>query len=50
MQQPIGEIIRKHLVPAENYIYGFADMTGLLDMKFTGFNYGIQNGKIPDND
>jgi hypothetical protein len=48
MQQQIGEIIRRHLVPSENYIYGFADLTGLLDKKFSGFNYGISIGKKLD--
>lgn len=40
----IENIIRKHLLPAENYIYGFADLAGLLRKKFTGFNYGISIG------
>ena len=42
----IETILKSHLVPAENYIYGFADMTGLLGTKFPGFNYGISIGKI----
>jgi epoxyqueuosine reductase len=40
----IENIIRKHLLPAENYIYGFADLTGLLQKKFKGFNFGISIG------
>ena len=27
----IENIIREHLLPAENYIYGFANLTGLLE-------------------
>jgi epoxyqueuosine reductase len=45
MQHKIEKIIRSHLIPAENYIYGFADLTGLLDRKFEGFNYGISIGR-----
>ena len=40
----IERIIQRHLFPADNYIYGFADMTGLLTDKFQGFNYGISIG------
>jgi epoxyqueuosine reductase QueG len=40
----IENIVQKHLVPDENYIYGFADLNGLLDKKFIGFNYGISIG------
>jgi epoxyqueuosine reductase len=49
MQRQIVKIIRKHLIPADNYIYGFADLTGLLDVKFTGFNYGISLGRKLDD-
>ena len=48
MQEKIVEIIRKHLIPSENYIYGFANLTGLLDKKFSGFNYGISIGRRLD--
>jgi len=44
MQQLIDEIILRYLVPEKNYIYGFADLTGLLNGKFTDFNYGISIG------
>ena len=49
MQRQIVKIIRRHLIPAENYIYGFADLTGLLDRKFEGFNYGISIGRKLDH-
>ena len=49
MQQQIGEIIRRHLIPSENYISGYADLTGLIDKKFNGFNYGISIGRRLDD-
>jgi epoxyqueuosine reductase len=49
MQQQIGEIIRKHLIPSENFIFGYADLTGLTDKKFNGFNYGISIGRRLDS-
>lgn len=48
MQQKIHAIINKHLVPAENFIYGFADLTGLIDKKFKDFNFGISIGRKLD--
>lgn len=44
----IDEIVRRHLLPAENHIYGFADLTGLLQKKFIGYNYGISIGRKLD--
>ena len=41
----IEKIIRSHLLPEDQYIYGFADLTGLLDPKFAGFNSGISIGR-----
>jgi len=49
MQQLIIKILKRHLIPAENFIYGFADLTGLLSMKFNGFNYGISIGRKLDD-
>jgi len=40
----INDILKRHLLPAENHIYGFADLNGLLENKFVGFNYGISIG------
>jgi epoxyqueuosine reductase QueG len=40
----IDNIIQKHLVPSVNFIYGYSDLTGLLDNKFKGYNYGISIG------
>jgi epoxyqueuosine reductase len=44
----INDIVNRHLLPAENYICGFADLTGLLQNKFIGFNYGISIGRKLD--
>lgn len=44
----IEEIIKKHLIPPEDFIFGFADLHGLLDSKFKGYNYGISIGKRLD--
>jgi epoxyqueuosine reductase len=49
MYQQLDKIITSHLIPGENYIYGFADLTGLLDNKFKGFNYGISIGLRLEN-
>ena len=49
MQRQITEIIGRHLIPAENYIYGFAGLTGLLSRKFDGFNFGISIGRKLDD-
>lgn len=48
MQEQINSIIRKYLIPPEKFIYGFADLTGLLDSKFKGFNFGISIGRKLD--
>ena len=44
----INNILKEHLLPVENYIFGFADLTGLLQNKFIGFNYGISIGRKLD--
>lgn len=49
MTSIIENIIKDHLIPAENYIYGFADMTGLLQKKFEGYNFGISIGQRLDD-
>jgi len=48
MTRFIEEIVRKHALPAENYIWGFADLSGLLKNKFKGFGYGISIGRKLD--
>ena len=44
----VDEIVKKYLIPAENHIYGFSDLTGLLQKKFVGFNFGISIGRKLD--
>ncbi len=44
MKNIIDNIIQNQLLASENFIYGYADLTGLLDEKFAGFNYGISIG------
>jgi epoxyqueuosine reductase QueG len=45
----LENILKSYLLPAENFIYGFANLTWLLDKKFEGFNYGISIGRKLDN-
>lgn len=45
VQTLIEEAIRTYLLPSEEFIYGFADLRGLLDPEFRKFNYGISIGK-----
>ena len=46
----VETILKSHLIPADKYIYGFADLTGLLDKRFKDYNYGISIGrKLDDN-
>lgn len=44
------KIIEKHLIPSANFIYGFADLQGLIDKKFGGFPFGISIGKRLDDE
>ncbi len=44
----ISSILKKRLQPANDFIYGFADLTGLIDDKFGEFTYGISIGKQLD--
>jgi epoxyqueuosine reductase len=46
----IEAVITNNLIPAIDYIYGFADLDGLLSGKFSGYRYGISIGrKLDDN-
>ena len=45
----IEEIIKSHLLPEELYIFGFADLTGLLDPKFDEYTSGISIGRKLDD-
>ncbi len=41
----ISEIIKKNIVPLQDFIFGFADLQGLIDKKYNDFYYGISIGK-----
>jgi len=41
----IRQVIEKHLFPKEDYIYGFADLTNLIDESFGDYQFGISIGK-----
>ena len=45
----IREVLDKHLIPAEDYFYGFADLTHLIDESFGEYQFGISIGKRLDN-
>jgi epoxyqueuosine reductase QueG len=45
----IKEIIEEHLIPEEDYIYGFADLKGLLPVKYSQYSYGVSIGKRLDD-
>jgi epoxyqueuosine reductase len=48
MRRIIENILRNNLIPENNYIYGFADLTGLLKKDLSDFNYGISIGRRLD--
>ncbi len=49
-QTGIEQIIQKHLLPSAHFIYGFADLRGLLIPEFREFSSGISIGKkLADN-
>jgi epoxyqueuosine reductase len=45
----IKNIIKRNLIPIREYIFGFADLRGLIDKKFTGYQFGISIGKKLEN-
>lgn len=45
----IKKVIEKHLVPAEEYIYGFADLNGLTGPAYNRYPYGISIGRRLDS-
>jgi epoxyqueuosine reductase len=46
----IEEIVTSHLLPEDRYIYGFADLSGFLEKKFSAYKYGISIGRKLDDD
>jgi epoxyqueuosine reductase QueG len=49
MQDKIADIVRKNIPDDGQHIWGFADLTGLLHPRFSGYNYGITVGKKLDD-
>ena len=45
----IEQIIENRLVPYQNYIYGFANLNGLLGNEYKEYPYGISIGRRLDN-
>jgi epoxyqueuosine reductase len=41
MNAAIEKILNEHLTPSRDYVYGFADLTGLLDEKYKDYSFGI---------
>lgn len=41
----ISNILKANLVPSQEFIFGFADLKGLLHKKFIDFQFGISIGK-----
>jgi len=48
--ETVSSIVENHLLPADNYVYGFADLSGLVDASFGNFLYGVSIGKKLDSD
>ncbi len=45
----IRAIIENHLIPKQDYVYGFADLQGLLPNKYSDYRFGISIGKRLDD-
>jgi len=45
----IRKVLEKHLNPVDHYIYGFADLTNLIDSGFGDFTFGISIGRRLDS-
>lgn len=45
----IATTIKNNLVPANDFIFGFANLQGLIDKRFNGFHFGISIGKRLDD-
>ena len=44
----LSKILKDNLVPSEDFIYGFADLHGLIGKRFEDYSYGISIGKRLD--
>ncbi len=47
--QLIHDIVKKHLNPSDKYIYGLANLTGLLPSRFDGYSSGISIARKLDD-
>ncbi len=45
----ISDIVKRNLNPEADFIFGFADLNGLISMKFDEYRYGISIGKRLDD-
>jgi epoxyqueuosine reductase len=45
----ISDIIKKNLTSETDFVFGFADLNGLIASKFDGYRYGISIGKRLDD-
>ncbi|MBT6006205.1 MAG: hypothetical protein HOG79_10830, partial [Prolixibacteraceae bacterium] len=45
----LKEIVKNNLIPFNNFIFGTADLNGLIDKKFGDFQFGISIGKKLDD-
>jgi epoxyqueuosine reductase len=45
----ISEILKNSLYPLDEYVFGTADLTGLIDKKFSEYRFGISIGKRLDD-
>lgn len=49
MNAAIQKILTEHLIPSTDYMYGFADFSGLLHEKLAEYPYGISILKKMDD-
>jgi epoxyqueuosine reductase len=49
MQERIAELIDKTIRDEDQHVWGFADLSGLLDQRFKGYGYGITIGRRLDD-
>ncbi|MEI7663587.1 MAG: hypothetical protein WCK34_15370 [Bacteroidota bacterium] len=47
--QPVRDIVRRHLIPSAKCIYGFANLTGLLPSGFDDYSFGIAIARKQDD-
>jgi epoxyqueuosine reductase QueG len=45
----ISDIVKRNLIPEADFVFGFADLNGLIPRKFNGYRYGISIGKRLDD-